>query len=220
MVMGMSLEGSQLTLEGYAEGTTFHGVDSLEAHELKRLVVFRSYLEQVGSWLRLMSSDAELQGDTGQVVSALADAALVAFFKCFDREHKLKPLKAEEVFTPAQRDQLGRLRTIRNKLVAHDENPLNGLFTLVARSVDMRILETVSISLNVPFAALPELQALRDLHKIALQWVAVEHERVASIIVHGCNAMPLEERAAAPPFSIKTKIEDVYGQTSQRVPKS
>jgi hypothetical protein len=216
----MSLEGSQLTLDGYPEGTTFHGVDSLEAHKLKRLVVFRSYLEQVGGWLRLMPSDEELNGDAGHVASALADAALVAFCKCFDVGHKLKPLKAKKVFTPAQRDQLDRLKTIRNKLVAHDENPLNGLFTLVARSGDMRILETVSINLNVPFVFLPELQALRDLHKIALQWVADEHERVASIIVHGCNAMPLEERAAAPPFRIKTEINDVYGQTSQRVPKS
>lgn len=220
MITGLRMESSGIILDGYPVGTTVHGIDSPEAHALRRMFVFMNELRQVGNWLCLIPADLPTEGDATHVATALADAALITFCRCFDVRHPLKPLKTKKLFTPKQRDQFERLKNIRNKMVAHDDNPSNGVFSLITRSVNMKAVEAVSISLNTPFVVFQDLNSLRILQDVAFKCVAIEHERVATEIVRNFVLAPLSVRASAPPFEIKVDSKDLYAPTVQRVPKA
>src|SRR5208283_3235571 len=119
MVQGVRLENGKLVLDGYPDGATVHGVESPEAKELRRLAVFLGELQRVERWLGLIPNDPPQDtSDQTFIFLGLADAALLGFCRCFDLDHPLKPLKKKKIFSLEQRDQLERLRNVRNKLVA------------------------------------------------------------------------------------------------------
>lgn len=213
---GVKMENGQIVLDGYPEGTTFHGLTTPLAESLKRLSVFMGELQQVEHWLRLIPEGDPTTGDPAAISAGLADAALIGFCRCFDLNHPLKPLKPKRVFSPEQRDQLDRLKNVRNKLVAHDEQLTHGVFTLIARSRDLTAVEAVSLSLQAPFSVLPDLARLRVLQQIALEWVRQEHWRVATEIVQAFDALPMIDRALAPHFSINVNEKDVYAPKVKR----
>ncbi|WOJ89675.1 hypothetical protein RZS28_18135 [Methylocapsa polymorpha] len=205
-----------MVLDGYPDGATVHGIDSPEAKELRRLAVFMGELQIVERWLSLIPSDAPQDtSDQTFVFAGLADAALLAFCRCFDLNHALRPLK-KKMLSLEQRDELERLQSIRNKLVAHDDQLFNGVFSLIVRSADLTAIEAVSLNLLTPFVALPELKALRALTQFVLEWVKQEHWRVASEIVQAFDAMPAAYRAAAPPFTINVQSKDHFAPKKER----
>jgi hypothetical protein len=146
MVQGIRMENGGFVLDGYPDGATVHGVEGPAAQELRRLAVFMADLQCVVRWLSLIPGDLPQEpSDQTFAYVALADAALLAFCRCFDVTHALKPLKKKKMLSLEQRDQLKRLENIRNKLVAHDEQPFKGVFSLLVRSRDLTAIEAVSL---------------------------------------------------------------------------
>lgn len=215
VVRGIRMENGSIVLDGYPEGATVHGIDSPEANELRRLAVFMGELQIVERWLSLIPSDAPQDAsDQAFAFAGLADAALLAFCRCFDLDHALKPLK-KKMLSLEQRDELERLRNVPNKLIAHDEQLFNGV-SLIVRSTDLTAIEAVSLNLLTPFVVLPELKALRTLSQFVLDWVKQEHWRVASEIVQAFDVMPAVYRAAAPPFRINIQPKDHFAPKTER----
>jgi hypothetical protein len=219
LVRGVRMENDRFVLDGYPDGAVAHGIDGVLATEFRRLAVFRSELKIVGEWLSRIPVKFPLNSGDQVLFEALADAAIIAFSRCFDSSHPLKPLKAKRIFTIEQRDQLDRLRAVRNKLVAHDEHLTTGVFNLIVKSKELKAIEAVSMILSAPFLALPELRLLRTLSERALAWVDAEHENMAGQIVKAFDAWPLEQRGASLPFSIKFEERDQFGSANPRVAK-
>lgn len=216
MVRGLRLEGGQLLLEGYPAGASVHGINLPGALELKRIAVFLGELQVVERWLSLIPTSApDDTSDETFVYLGLADAALMGLCRCFDSDHPLKPLK-RKFLSLSQRDDLERLQNIRNKLVAHNEQLGNGVFSLIIRAPDLTAIEAVSLNLFTPFAALAEIEKLRALSRFVLDWVRQEHGRIASEIVEAFNALPAIVRAVAPPFTIDVVSKDHFAPKSQR----
>ena len=217
MVQAVRFENGKLVLDGYPAGATVHGIESPEARELRRLAVFMGELQMVERWLNLIPTDISPDNSDQMFTSVgLADAALIGFCRCFDVGHPLKPLKQKRIFSLEQRDQLDRLKGVRNKLVAHDEQLSNGVFSLIVRSQELTAIEAVSLNLITQFGAMQELNDLRALGQCALNWVKQEHWNIASKIVQGFDAMPAAYRAAAPPFTINVEPKDHFAPKSER----
>ncbi len=176
MLQGIRMENGNFVLDGYPEGATVHGIEGPAAKELRRLAVFRGELQSVVRWLSLIPGDVP-QDASNQAFAfvGLADAALLGFCRCFDLDHALKPLKKKKMLSLDQRDELERLQNIRNKLVAHDNQLFNGVFSLIVRSTDLTAIEAVSINLVTPFVVHSELKALRTLSQFVLDWLKQEH---------------------------------------------
>ncbi len=220
MVQAVRLEDGKLILDGYPEGATVHGIDSPEAKELRRLAVFLGELQRVERWLSLIPNDPPKDAsDQTFVFTGLADAALLGFCRCFDLDHPLKPLKKKKMLSPEQRDQLERLRNVRNKPVAHDNQLSNGVFSFIVRSKELTAIEAVSVNFVTPFAVHAELETLRALNQFVLSWVKQEHWNVASKIVQGFDAMPVACRAAAPPFTINVQPKDHFAPKAEGMPR-
>ena len=127
-------ENGQFHLEGYPEGATIHGIDGTHADELKRLLLFRGELELVLRWLSIVFAQTSNAPQCGEeLAAALCDASLVAFIRCFEYKHPLKPLKPRKLFEASDRDNFERLRVIRNKKVAHDNLLTTGTFALLVQ---------------------------------------------------------------------------------------
>jgi hypothetical protein len=211
LVQGIRMENGQMLLDGYPDGAVVHGIEGPNAKELRRLSVFEAELHKVVGWLKLIPVDlAQINMDESLVFEGLADAALLAFCRCFDSDHPLRPLRQKGMLSLAQRDQLERIRAVRNKLVAHDEQLFNGTFSLIVRSRDFAAIEAVSLNLLTPFVALSELNDLRSLSGVVQNWVKNEHERVATEIVRTYDASPLAERVGAPPCTINVESKDHF----------
>ena len=220
VIRGVRLENEKLLLDGYPDGASVHGVEGPNARELRRFSVFMAELEKVVHWLKLIPVDmAQISMDQSLVFEGLADAALLAFCRCFDSDHPLRPLKQKRMLSLAQRDQLERIRAVRNKLVAHDNQLFNGVFSVIVRSQEYAAIEAVSLNLLTPFVALSELNDLRSLSVEVLNWVKNEHERVATEIVRTYDAWPLAERVAAPPFKINIESKDHFAPKTKRTAK-
>jgi hypothetical protein len=208
VVAGVRFENGQFILDGYPEGATVHGIEGPIPKEFRRLAVFRS--ELLSGWLSRIPRNLDVNSEERSVFEGLADAALIGFCRCFDSDHPLKPLKSKLIFSPEQRDQLDRLKAVRNKLVGHDEQLTTGVYSLIVRSKEQTAIEAVSLLLTVPFVGLAELVVLRGLSEHAFAWVRTETERIATQIVRDFDALPLEQRKAAPPFTINTEQRDLF----------
>ena len=212
MVSSIRVSEGRIDLAGYPPGSRLHGWSGPGGKELGRLASFMGELELAQRWLNEIPPEIDPNSEA-LVSRALADAALLAFCRCFDFEHPLKPLKPKKVFSPEQRPKLERLRRVRNRSVAHDDQLSTGTFSLVANGPDYNAIEAVSLKLSAPFLSHGvELPALRELNAAALAWVRKEHWRVASEIVSAFNALPLSERMSAPDFTLNIEPKDHYGQ--------
>jgi len=217
VVSGVRMENGQMLLDGYPNGAAVHGIEGQNATELRRLSVFMADLHKVVDWLKLIPVDpAQIRADKGLVFEGLADAALLAFCRCFDVDHPLRPLRQKGMLSPAQRGQLERIRAVRNKLVAHDDQLFNGTCSLIVRSKDFAAIEAVSLNLLAPFVVHSELNDLRSLSGVVQNWVKNEHERVATEIVRAYDASPLAERIKAPPFKINVELKDHFAPRKNR----
>jgi hypothetical protein len=213
LVQRVRFEDGYFVPEDYPEGTTVHGIDGSGAKELRRLFVFAEELHDVVRWLALIPSDLKVDPtDQTLVFTGLAEAALIAFCRCFDSKskHPFIQLKPKDIFSPEQRAQLKRIKTIRNKLVAHDERLYKSVFSLIILSKERTAIEAKSAHLHVRFLFLPDLNNLRTLSQVVLDWVEKEFRRVEAEIVRYTNAKPLSERAAYPPFPITTEERDFF----------
>jgi hypothetical protein len=211
VLQGIRFENGNILVDGYPEGATVHGIGGPLAEELRRLSAFRGELQAAARWLALIPNDAPTSpSDQAHIFVGLTDAALLAFCRCFDFDRPLKPLKLKGMLSAEQRDQLERLRAVRNRLIAHDTQVSNGLISLIVMSREKTAIKAVSLSLDIPFLFLPELSILRTLSEFVLDWVKREHGRVATETVRAFNAMPLADRAAAPPFTIKVEGKDHF----------
>lgn len=211
MVQGVRMENGQMLLDGYPDGAAVHGIEGPTAKELRRLAGFVVELQKVVDWLKAIPAHlAHVNVEQRLVFEGLADAALIAFCRCFDFDHPLRPLKQKGMLSIEQRDQRVRIRNVRNKLVAHDNQLFNGTFSLIVRSRDFAAIEAVSLSLVTPFVALSELDDLRSLGDVVQNWVKNEHERVATEIVRAYDASPLAERIAAPSFTFNVEPKDHF----------
>lgn len=203
MIGKLRVEGGQIILDGYPDGSTVHGIEGIAADELRRLAIFKFELRLVQRLLTKISQSASgtTQEDSDLTIG-LSDAALLAFCRCFDFDHPLKPLKSKRIFSPQQRDAFDRLKNIRNWKVGHDKQLTNGTYSLLVLDKKGAAIEAVSLSLQVPFSGMQELEELRTLSQIAMAWVEQEYERVAAQIVRTHNASPALERPAHAGFSI------------------
>jgi hypothetical protein len=121
------------------------------------------------------------------------------------------PLKQKNMLSLEQRDQLERVRSARNKLIAHDEQLYKSVFSLIFLSKEKIAIDAKAVNLDVPFLFLNgELSILRTLSHFVLDWVEKQYERVASEIVQSINATPLADRAAAPPFTFTVEAKDHF----------
>lgn len=208
----MRIEDGQFKLDGYPEGSVVRGIAGPKPLELCRLVVFRGDLTNVCEWL--MAANAE--GVPPTIHEALCAAALVKFCSCFEGTSGLraKPLKRKNIFAPADRAIVERLRQIRNKLVAHNENLYPGEFPLIVLDSDANAIEAVALKLEAPFSVMPEVADLSRLSAIALGWVAAEFEAIATEVVAGINAIPISERRllrdTTPEFTLNILSEDRF----------
>ena len=199
----VSFQDGKLLISGYINGATVHGIDGLHAKELRRLMVFNCELRKVSQWLsRIPDAQQGLDKDQSDVFSALADAAIVGFCRCFYTKHPLRPLKQKGMLTTDQKRQLQRLINVRHNLVAHDAQLTSGLYSLIVFGPDKSVIEALCLNIVAPFSGLSELDVLRELCSVVLEWVKNEYERVASLIVAEFRAMPESIRASAPAFTI------------------
>lgn len=220
LVGGIRVENGQFLLDGYPEGAAVHGIEGEDAKELRRLAVFMTDIRRVKEWLDIIPIDpAAITNEQGRIFEGLADAALIAFCRCFDLDHPLKPLKPKRVFSIEQRDQLDRVRAVRNKVVAHDARLFGGIFSLIVRSRDFQAIEAVSMHMGASFVAFAELRDLRSLNKVAFDWITAEHEAVATRIVRNYNASPIGDRISAPPFTINVETKDHFAPKKSRAGK-
>jgi hypothetical protein len=213
LIRGVRLENGHLMLDGYPVGATAHPMDSPDARDFRRLAAFGFELQEVVYWLDFIPSGAP--NESHRTFAALADAALIGFCRCFDPAHPLNPLK-QNMLSLEQRDQLERLRKVRNKLVAHNERLSDLTLSLIVRSKELTAIEVVALDLSVPFICLPEMEMLRNLSRYVLDWVATEREKIASKIVQEFNALPALYRAAAPPVTINIESKDHYAPRVER----
>ncbi len=210
MVSGITINNGSLEIHGYPLGSSIHSVATPDAEELNRLTIFRSELKRVEYWLAKIEERAIPDLEDSDINHALADAALLAFSRCFDFDHPLKPLRAKEIFKGDGRKQVERLRNVRHKLVAHAEQVVGGVFTLIVQSPEKQAIETLSLNISIPFHALGELECLRQLNIQALNWVSAKHEGLATNIVKWFNGLPLEIRSSAPDFVLKSQSSDPF----------
>ena len=146
---GIRFQDGGVVLDGYPAGSTAHGIEGEHAHELRRLAVFMSDLRQAQECLALIPVGPPEQSSAPLVLcEALADAALLAFCRCFDKDHPLKPLEPAQVLALTQRSETERLRLVRNKVVAHDDRLFRGVFSLVVQNSDKICIEAVSMNLR------------------------------------------------------------------------
>ncbi|WP_146618731.1 hypothetical protein [Rhodoplanes elegans] len=209
-------EGTVLFVES-PDDTTVHLVEGPLAMELRRLGVFRSELAIVSEWLSRIPADIHPRS-ISQVDSALAEASLLGFCRCFDHKHPLRPLKPKRVFSPENRDNFDRLKAIRNQLIAHDSQLLTGVYSLIKKSRDHSAIKAFSFLISVPFLALREFEILRQLTEITSSWVHEEHERVSDKIVNLFNDLPIEQRKSTPPFTIQVgEPKDFFAPEKPRI---
>lgn len=87
---GVSLIGGIVRPLGYPDAATVHGMQSADADELVRLKAFLKELYLVEQWLNMIPDDFRERPADAMLFSALADAALLAFCRCFDAKRPLK----------------------------------------------------------------------------------------------------------------------------------
>ncbi|WP_156964519.1 hypothetical protein [Methylocapsa aurea] len=210
MFGGIRFENGSIVLDGYPADATVHGVDGKLSNELKRLSVFGADLLRALNWLDL----ATKSNSPNPTEEALDESALLAFCRCFESTngHRLKPLKSKQVFNPDQRAKFERLKLIRNRVVAHDEQLFGGVFVLVVRSVGLTALDVLSLNLSTSFTDFPEKGFLRELVGVACHWVELERTRVMNELKKEFDAKPVEFRAAAPPFKITPIPADPFSR--------
>ena len=216
MVSSVSLKvtDGRIELLGYPEGATVRGLSSSpQTTELCRLMLFRSDLVRVNEWLGLAQTTDELHRE------ALCSAALVKFCCCFDGTAGLraKPLRRKDLFKGEDRQTFERLLQIRNKSVAHDEHLYPGEFPLIVLGTECSAIEALVLELSTPFSAMYDVNALRRLASMTLEWVNEEFESVAKEIVDSVNSLPSELRRAmrdsTPEFKINfSEPEDRFAR--------
>jgi hypothetical protein len=212
VVQEIRAENGSLVLHGYPEGATVHGIEGpgvATAHRIHGWTTERSPLAQAHSQRRFggnfRSSFHICRLGWRGIVSILPLLRFGSPFKAFEKESAFS--RSERPTWTAQE---------RQKLVAHDDQGANGVFSLIVRSRDLTAIEAVSLSLPTPFVVLPELKTLRSLSQFVFDWVKKEHGRVAGEIVQAFDMMPAYDRAAAPPFGIKVETKDYFAPKNER----
>ena len=215
LLRGMRVEDGQFKLDGYPEGSSVRGLSMPQAPELCRLMLFRSDLTRVIEWLsmaRELNTEEPLQ-------EAFCSAALVKFCCCFDGTAGLRsmPLRRKNIFRGEDRQSFERLLLIRNKAVAHDEHLYPGEFPLIVLDERAKALEAVVLQLRAPFSAMQEVEELRRLAKVALDWVMAEFEAIAKEVVDTINSLPEEQRLLMRDSTPDVKIQ--FGEAEDRFVK-
>jgi hypothetical protein len=189
------VENGELKILGYEDGATASGISGDLPNQLNRLMLFSSELRSVLRWLDLRTpASSNRSPDENDIATALADAALICFLRCYDYEHPLHPLKVKEVL-PNYRSELERLRNIRHQKVAHERLHTTGTYSLLVLRPDFTAIEAVTLQLSAPFEALaPDVTLLRKLADASLAWVTQRYEEIATEVVRAHNALPENER--------------------------
>jgi len=205
-------DGNVLSLDGYPDGAAVHGIAGPLPDEIKRLMVFAADLRKALEWLTNQPVPGE--GKLPEAIAeAMDEAALLAFCRCFESTAgvRLRPLKAKKIFNADQRASFDRLRTIRNKVVAHDEQLTGALVPLMVKSKEFHALDALCIYLTAPFSAFTERANLLELVQIAHDWVEAECNRIFDRITTEFDALPLEVRAADVRITLTPEAVDVFG---------
>lgn len=206
MAKKIRLVDDQLVLhdDEWPLGATAHSIVGPDAEGFRRMVVFGTDLVSARDWLNALSQAGVEQAPT-HIDQALYEAALVGFCRCFDSTAGLRarPLNPRRIFSPEQRQQFETMRTMRNRVVAHDEQLASATIAMVIKNAHHVAIEAVATNLSVSFSGFSDSRFLRPLIDTALGWVEHERDRLARVIVDAFNALPLEVRAAAPAFTFQ-----------------
>ena len=211
MLKGITASNGNLTFEGDSPpGSTMHEVGGPEADELRRMAVFSSDLQAARQWLDSLSVSVQQVPTTTD--RALCNAALIAFCCCFESTSGLrrKPLNSKKVFAGEQRQQLERLITIRNQMVAHDEQFASHTAVLVVKSADHIASETLTYHLSFSLVAMNERKILNNLVDVALKWVRIKIDKLSKEITTAFNKLPLDQRSGFPAYSLQIVEGDPF----------
>ncbi len=189
---------------------------------LKRLTVFRAFLEDTNKWLEAIPTDFTPpngpHSEQTKVWEALADAALISFCKCFDKKHPLKPLNLK-MFTLEERDKIETLITMRNKTVAHDDQKASMTFVIASIHLDGSALDVASIHLSSSFYSSYDMKVLKHLSSKAFELVDKEHQITIKNALSTLKSQPPEVAQLPKSITIGVRRTDRFGPKNPRQPK-
>ena len=189
MIGSVSFEPSgDIRFSGYPEGATVVHYTSPAAEELRRLYLFQADLNLASQWIS--ASDQFDQHD--MIREALALASLVRFCSCFESTsgHRRRPLRGKDIFSAGDRVTLHSLKTLRNKVVVHDDQLYPNHTPWAAIDAAGKAIEVGILAANVPFFGMIEYEQLKSLVLIAFAWVQSTFEEMATTAVIAINQLP------------------------------
>lgn len=211
--MELSLEGNRLILGGYPEGSTVHGLSPELGEPLLRLISFIGDLEKVTGWMALLDHHETPRAAR----EAIFIAALIKLCGCFEGTSgvRRRPLRAKIIYSPEQRATLKRLKKMRDKMAAHDDQLYPGVFPLVVLDAGCTAIHAVALNLSVPLHAFePEVRAVAQLSGRALEFASTEFEKAAQAITEAVDALDHTEKLqikSAGEFRLDIKDADLLG---------
>jgi len=210
MLKGVTLEANgRFALEGYPDGATVHCLATCQGQEFIRLATFARDLEQLIEWLDL-SADGAPQTREAQFI-----AALIRFCGCFRSTSGIrqKPLSVRRIFEPQDRKIFSKIKNIRDKMAAHDEQLYASAYPLFVLDGEGKAIHTIAFMMHPIVHSLKEGDDLLRLASIALKWVRVEFDKVSAEIVNFIDALPLARRLRikeSPEFQIRINRKDLH----------
>ncbi len=217
----MPSKGQAIGFPNEALGTSFDAVRAPESEavlQLRRLAVFQRDLNAALDLLNFAGdTPAPSENQTGMsrtIQEGLYDAALVLLVRCFEPTSGLRtqPLSIKKVFSPPERVKFKKLLTIRNKIVAHDEQLFGSVNVLIARQIDMSLQAIATMITGVTFFAMKERRDIKPLVKSAIVWTENATSPLRAKISREYDALPFGDRMALQPFAEHYK-EVVFTQS-------
>lgn len=122
MIGTLRIEGQNIYLDGYPEGSSLVQFGLAQGNEMRRMYLYGIDLRDCVSWLGSIEKGCV----GGDLREPLAIAALVRFCRCFENTKnpdglRRKPLSQKRIFSPDERESFKELRNIRDKIIVHDE---------------------------------------------------------------------------------------------------
>lgn len=216
----VSYADGQFAIGHYPVGSKLAAVQGEDGERLAHLMLHRQDLTFALECCLTLSNDSTL---TSVVRQALWRSAIVAWAKCFSKSHAGRfQLERDKIYpTGVAHDVYDFFRKLRNKHIAHDENPFAQAHpgaVIAPPGSDRKVLQVLCFTMLLDTeSGGTDLENLGLLVETALNWVTTEYDVLCARVAEALETRDYAELDAMPGMTINPpKAGDVGTRRTAR----